>query len=73
MYMAVFIGGPFDMTKRAVEHRRRDIYFYEPVKPVLALDQATEEAVACRKLRYEFEHVARDGALIYSYAGYEPQ
>lgn len=78
MHIAVFIGGPADMTKRAVPDRRHQIYVFDRMGcPSLSIE-TPEDAMKlwhmeCKKVRYELEHITRDGALIYSYAGYEPQ
>jgi len=67
-YNAYFIGGAFDLTKRVVREKVREVNFFEPVAemPVYITDRGTlDEPRLCKILHYILSYETEEGALIY--------
>lgn len=69
MTKAIFIGGPFDLTKRILTKTPKMVSFFEPLDRELITDHnIPESTVECRVLWYKFCYKTKQGVLIYEYS-----
>ena len=74
-YEAVFIGGPFDLTKRRLIKNAARVQFFEPLEPRVLTDKellaylpGLEEHVPCRSFTYERRYVTPGGVHIFEFS-----
>ena len=67
-YMCLFVGGPFDLTRRFMQDKKHQVYFYS-VPKYSPMSSNIEEAytVSCTKEVYLRTHTCRDGTIVYEY------
>ena len=67
-YMCLFVGGPFDLTRRFMQNREHKVHFYSAPKysPVSSNAEETP-TVSCTKEVYSRTYTCRDGTIVYEY------
>ena len=69
---AIFVGGPFDLTKKIVEFEQNFIYFFEPIKAEdLYAKNNDIDVYGCEQLIYKLTYRTPNNVLIYEYEGYK--
>ena len=67
MYTAFFIGGEFDLTKRAVRNKEIEVLFHYRRSSPRESAHYNQESEVIDELVYTLQAVTRDGVLIYEY------
>jgi hypothetical protein len=64
--IAIFLGGPEDMTKRAIDNPDQSLIFYERISiPAPYSTDDKSDSVPCREIKYRHVATTAKGVLVF--------